>query len=132
MEFVMEAEGFRPVAYSDYKQTSVGYGTRGNPGEVLSESQARARLENELSGHASRVDQFAAQKGFSLTPEQRAALISFDFNTGDAEKLILESNSIDEIRRRLPSWNKVTEGGNKVFNQGLANRREKELRLFNS
>jgi GH24 family phage-related lysozyme (muramidase) len=81
--------------------------------------------------HQQNVDRAAASVGLHLTPGQRDALTSFDFNTGDAEKLITTSGgNIAEIMLRLPTWNKVTEGGRKVLSPGLVNRRRKEMEMF--
>lgn len=87
VEWIKGMEGYNPKAYGDSGQTSIGYGTRGKPGEVLDKATADARLREELASHSSRVDQFAKAKGVELTPNQREALISFDFNTGRADRI---------------------------------------------
>lgn len=130
---VKDIEGFTAKAEWDYKQNSVGYGTRAKQaGETLTEAQADQRLREELTMHAARVDEAAKSYGFKLSEGQRNALISFDFNTGQAEDVIGSSASIDEIKRRLPLYHKVTEGGKKVASKGLIARRAKELAMFNS
>lgn len=48
-------EGFRPKAYWDNKQWTVGYGTRGYKGEVLTKAEAAARLDKHVA---------IAEKGF--------------------------------------------------------------------
>jgi GH24 family phage-related lysozyme (muramidase) len=48
----------------------------------LTEPQADARLREELSMHAGRIDKAAQATGVSLTQGQRNALISFDFQHG--------------------------------------------------
>lgn len=124
-------EGYNPNAYWDSGQYSIGYGTRATKGETLTQSQAEARLRSELSMHAGNVDQAAQKVGMRLTKGQRDALISFDFNTGRAEYLITSANGdIDEIRRRMPSWNKAEKGG--PPSPGLVNRRNAELAMFNA
>lgn len=131
IDFVKDAEGFNPGSFSDYAQTSIGYGTRAKPGEkTITKDEADARLKSELAMHATRVDKAIAQSGLNLTPNQRAALISFDFNTGAGANVITSSDSIEEIAARLPLYNKVTVDGKKVINKGLVNRRAKELELF--
>lgn len=129
IQLVKGLEGFIPRAYSDYKQTSVGYGTRAKyPGESLNTAQADARLREELSMHASRIDVAAKDAGFKLTPKQRAALISFDFNTGRGAALMETSDDMDEVKRRMGLY--VKAGGKKL--SGLVNRRKKELEYFSS
>lgn len=133
INFIKNQEGFNPKAFSDYAQTSIGYGTRAKPGESsISKEQADARLKSELAGHAVNVDKAIAKSGIDLTPNQRAALISFDFNTGAGAHLIETSASAEEIAARLPTWNKVTEKGKKVVSNGLVNRRAAEMELFNA
>jgi len=133
LNFVKDQEGYAPKAFSDYKQISIGYGTRAKSrDEEISKADAEKRLAEELAVHAKNVDLAAAKKGFSLTPGQRNALISFDFNTGEGDHLISTSSNVAEIARRLPTWNKVTENGRKVESQGLVNRRSAEMELFNS
>jgi lysozyme len=87
-------------------------------------------LAAELAAHAARIDRAAAERGLELNANERAALISFDFNTGRGDYLIRTSVNAAEIARRLPTWNKVTVDGRKVVNRGVANRRAQELRLF--
>lgn len=133
INFIKNAEGFSAVPQPDYKQTSIGYGTRAKPGETaISKDQADARLKAELAQNAVNVDKAIAQSGIDLTPKQRAALISFDFNTGEGAHLISTSKDAEEIAARLPTWNKVTIKGKKIVNQGLVNRRAAEMALFNA
>jgi lysozyme len=131
--FVKEQEGFTPNRFSDYAQDSIGYGTRAKPGErAITKADADARLRQELAVCSSNVDRAIVRSGMHLTPNQRAALISFDFNTGDGAHLIAISQRPSEISARLPLWNKVTKGGRKIVSAGLVNRRNAELALFNS
>ena len=125
---VKEMETFIPEAYGDYKQTSVGYGTRAkSEGEVLSKEEADARLREELSMHAGRIDTAAQTTGIKLTDNQRNALISFDFNTGRGGYLLETSNGdMQEVKRRLLLYTKA--GGEEL--KGLVNRRKREAALF--
>lgn len=133
VEFVKRLEGFTPKAAFDYKQNSVGYGTRAkSKDETLTEAEATDRLKEELAKHEERVDDAIDTSGLDLTPAQRTALISFDFNTGEGKNLIETSDSVEEIARRMALYTKVTVDGKKVENKGLANRRAAELELFNS
>ena len=125
--FVKDLEGFQAKAYGDYKQSSVGYGTRAkSAGETLTQSEADARLREELSMHARRVDEAAKSSGRKLTEKQRSALISFDFNTGEAVNLLSTSDDMDEVKRRLLLYTKA--GGEHL--PGLIARRKKEAALL--
>lgn len=124
---VKELEGFYPEAYGDFKQYSVGYGTKAkSEDEKITKEEADARLREELSGHAKRVDAAASEKGLKLTKAQRNALISFDFNTGRGAHLIETSSDLAEIKRRMLLYTKA--GGKDL--PGLVSRRKKEAELF--
>lgn len=84
-EAVKKFEGYSDKPYSDYKQTSSGYGTKAQPGdEALTPEQRKAmheqRLDNELARAANIVDQFAP----GLPTGTRNALISLTYNAGSA------------------------------------------------
>jgi len=128
-----EKQSGKFTSYQDGKQISVGYGTRSSKlGEQISETEASRRLREELATHAKNIDSAASEKGYKLTKGQRDALISFDFNTGDGAKLIKTSQSLEEIKNRMPSWNKITKDGVKIESKGLNNRRNQELQKWNS
>ena len=127
VDIVKGFEGFNPNAYSDYKQTSVGYGTRGKEGEVLTESQATERLNSELSVHAKRIKDAAELKGVSLNENQFNALASFDFNTGQGASLIERfGDKPNELVAKMQEYTKA--GGEDL--PGLVNRRRMESALF--
>ena len=121
---VKKLEGFTPRATWDFKQHSSGYGTRAKPGEQIDESEAERRLLSELGGHAKRVDDAAYELGVSLTPRQREALTSFDFNTGSAPQ-VLRSTQGDpaKLAERMALY--VNAGGKPL--EGLRTRRKAEL-----
>lgn len=128
VDFIKQREGFVPKATWDVRQWSVGYGSRGKQGEVLTPAQADIRLREELAGHAQRVDEAAAKHGFALNDNQRSALISFDFNSGQGHEAIA----------------RIAKGGDKAglsymasylspdprYREGLAKRRLEEINLF--
>jgi lysozyme len=126
---VKKLEGYYPKAYWDYKQWSIGHGTRARAGQTTTREQAEKDLVAELATHQRNVDRAAAAVGLKLTAGQRDALTSFDFNTGAASRVILSSGgSIENIARRIPLYNKA--GGR--LNQGLINRRAAEMQMFNA
>ena len=78
--FLKKIEGYSAEPYGDYRQTSIGYGTRAQPGEThLSPADAEARLNQE----AGKVNDFlSANVKVPLTQGQRTALTSFGYNLG--------------------------------------------------
>ena len=127
IDLVKGFEKFEPKAYNDYKQTSVGYGTKGKPGEVLTEEQASERLQSELFGHAKRIEDAAALKGITLNKNQFNALTSFDFNTGRGANLIERfGDDPQQLASKILEYNKA--GGE--VKGGLVKRRQIEAALF--
>ena len=120
-------EGFNPRAYNDFKQTSIGYGTKGKEGEVLNEEQATERLKSELSGHAERIAKAAELKGVALNQNQFNALTSFDYNTGKGADLVerFGDNPVQLASKIL----EYTKAGGKDL-PGLVKRRQIEAVLF--
>lgn len=128
LDMVKQFEGFNPNAYGDFKQTSVGYGTRARfEGETLTEAEAEQRLREELTMHATRVDTLAKQKGVALTPEQRRALVSFDFNTGAVHRIFERAGAdTSKFAAIMKEWKNA--GGKEL--PGLVSRRAAEARAF--
>src|SRR5512139_1431781 len=72
-------EGFNPNAYGDYKQSSIGYGSKAQyPGEVIDKAEGERRLNNDLRTAAGYVDSAYPD----LPANRRAALTSLTFNAG--------------------------------------------------
>jgi GH24 family phage-related lysozyme (muramidase) len=127
VDIVKQFEGFNPRAYSDYGQTSIGYGTKGKPGEVLTEQQASQRLEAELAGHAKRIEEAAALKGITLNENQFKALTSFDYNTGKGTNLIGRfGDKPEQLAAKMLEYTKAD--GETL--RGLEKRRQVEAALF--
>jgi GH24 family phage-related lysozyme (muramidase) len=125
---VKEFEGFSGKAFGDYKQTSIGYGTKARKGETsISKEEADRRLESELAMHRKRVLDHAQTHGYKFSENQINALTSFDFNTGRLEALTGNGSRPPEvIADRITRYNKA---GGKVL-PGLVKRRKAELALF--
>lgn len=107
---------------------TIGYGvTKGvTMGMVWTAAEAEAALMHELVGHAARVTRLVT---IEMTENERAALISFDFNCGGLRDNTLKAiNSGDRHRAvdALRQWNKF---GGKVCD-GLVRRRAAEVALF--
>lgn len=128
--FVKEFEGFNPKAFSDYKQTSIGYGTRAKPGEtIISRREAERRLADELANSRRRVESHAQRHGYQFSQKQMDALTSFDYNTGRLEQLTAKgTRQPEEIGQKILLYNKA---GGKVL-PGLVRRRKAESSLFQS
>lgn len=125
-------EGYRDQPYSDYKQTSSGYGTKYQPGdERLTPEQRKAiheqRLDNELARAANIVDQFAP----GLPDGTRKALISLTYNAGSAWTSAglgqsIRAGDYATAKERFKEYNKA--GGE--VNETLVNRRNIEADWF--
>jgi len=130
LDFIKNVEGFTPTSTWDYAQFSVGYGTRGKEGETLTKEQADIRLREELKTHEKRVDELAKQSNLTLNPNQRAALISYDFNTGRVEGVFKRANgNPSNIGSAIRSGIKTADGKEL---KGLVNRRNAEADLADS
>ena len=126
---VKSFEGYNPKAYDDFKQVSIGYGTKARKGETsITKAEAEARLKQELGMHRERVVNHATKHGYKFTDRQLDALTSFDYNTGRLEQLTNNgTRDIATIGSRIPLYNKAD---GKVL-PGLVKRRKGEQALFN-
>lgn len=126
---IKKLEGFTPRAKWDYKQTSVGYGTRGTPGQSITPEQADRDLRGELSQAADHVERFAP----GLPEGKRAALTSLTFNSGPGWQSqglgqAVKSGDWDTAAQRFAQYNKVKNpDGTMAELPGLTNRRRTEL-----
>lgn len=127
-DFVKEFEGFSAKPFSDYKQTSIGYGTRAKKGErVISKEEAERRLAQELGGARAEVEALNAQHKYNFTPNEMDALTSFAYNVGSLDQLTAGGKRSKEvIAQKILEYNKA---GGKVL-PGLKRRRQAEYSLF--
>lgn len=130
VDFVKKYEGFRANAYWDYKQYSIGYGTKANSStEVIDEAEAIRRLTVEINAAEQQVEKVAknAPKGV------KQALTDLTYNAGagwEAQtlgQLILVGN-YEEAKAHVLQYNHA--GG--VVNAGLTARREAEVKMFDN
>jgi TP901 family phage tail tape measure protein len=135
MDFVKKREGFEARAYSDYGQMSIGYGTKAKIGELgtISEEEASNRLAEELKSHVDRIENAAKEYGITLNQNQKDALTSFDYNTGKGVNLLSRfkgefESSFEVLGSKMLEYNKAGE----EFSFGLAERRKKEVAIFNA
>jgi GH24 family phage-related lysozyme (muramidase) len=126
-------EGFTPRAHKDYKQTSIGHGTKALPGQTtITREQADLALRAELAKHAAMVDAAAQRYGLHLAPTQRDALVSFDYNTGSGPRLLERAGGdLSKIPALMGEYVNVTEAdGSKHPLAGLVSRRNSEISMF--
>lgn len=136
-------EGFQAEPYSDYTQTSIGYGTRANEGEKsITEAEASQRLVDHIQTEITpKLDKALASVKVGLTPEQKASLISLCYNVGT--DTFLRSSAFQalkggDIKRFVAEVSDPERGFTKTrtamgglqVNPGLVERRRKEMEPF--
>lgn len=136
-------EGFQAEPYSDYAQTSIGYGTRANEGEKsITEAEASQRLMDHIQTEITpKLDKALAAAKVGLTPEQKASLISLCYNVGT--DTFLRSSAFQalkggDIKRFVTEVSDPERGFTKTrtamgglqVNPGLVERRRKEMEPF--
>lgn len=108
---------------------TIGFGCTENvkPGMIWTEAEAEAALMRELEKHAAIVDRVVT---VPIGENNRAALISFQYNTGGLPKSTLlkrlNAGDFDGAAREFDRWSKA---GGKVY-KGLVRRRAAERALF--
>lgn len=128
--FVKREEGFKATAYGDFKQYSIGYGTKANsPNEVIDVAEADRRLRVELAEAVSIVEKFIpnAPKGV------KQAMADLTYNAGPVWErqglgTLLAQGDYEGAKVHLSEYNHA---GGKV-NDDLTRRREKEIAMFNN
>ena len=136
-------EGFQAEPYSDYTQTSIGYGTRANEGEKsITEAEASQRLMDHIQTEITpKLDKALASAKVGLTPEQKASLISLCYNVGT--DTFLRSSAFQalkggDIQRFVAEVSDPERGFTKTrtamgglqVNPALVERRRKEIEPF--
>lgn len=140
---IKDLEGFQSQPYSDYTQTSIGYGTRANEGEKsITEAEASKRLEDHIRTEiAPKLDSALVNAGVNLNPRQKASLISLCYNVGTDR--FLRSSAFQalkggDIKRFVAEVSDPERGFTKTrtamgglqVNPGLVERRRKEMEPF--
>ncbi|WP_429130685.1 lysozyme [Ensifer sp. 4252] len=135
LALVKQWEGLKTEAYRDvagvwtigYGHTSAAGAPAVTPGMVISEAQADDILRADLATFEERVLRLVK---VSLSDNQFAVLVSFDFNTGRLGKSTLlnklNAGDYDAVPAELMKW--VNAGGKRV--KGLVNRRAAEAGLW--
>lgn len=138
-----DLEGEKLTAYKCSADVwTIGYGTTVYPdgrkvqqGDKITLSQARSYLQNDLRKFEAQVDRLVQ---VPLTQNQFDALVSFTYNVGggalEKSTLLKKLNAGDYggAAKQFMRWNKVRnkKTGKLEFNQGLHNRRKREMELF--
>lgn len=133
-QFIIDAEGFRSEAYLDGKHYAIGYGFNGpqyKKGDTMTREEADIELDRQLTTRENKYIKRFGDKWSNLTDNQKIALMSYGYNTGDNNIIngdvakYLDSGDMRKLRDAL----KINTSGG-VYNEGLENRRRKERELF--
>ena len=135
-KFIIDSEGFREEAYQDGKYYSIGYGFNGpqyKKGDRMTREEADRELERQLTTREGKYRSRFGSKWDNLTDNQRIALMSYGYNTGDGNVLggegakYLDAGDMVKLRDSL----KINTVSGK-YNAGLDARRKRERALFDS
>ena len=135
-EFIIGEEGFRNKAYKDGQYYSIGYGFNGpqyKAGDVMTKEEADIELARQLETREQKYRRRFGDKWDNLTDNQKIALLSYGYNTGDNNIVngkiakYLDEGNLAKVRDSL-SIN--TFKG--VYHKGLDARRKRERELFDS
>lgn len=126
--FIKKYENFSPHPYWDYKQYSIGYGTKAKPTDkTISKQEAINRLVSEVEKHRRETIEDGKRWGYKWNSNQIDALTSFSYNVGSLNQLTNNGSRPDSvIAKKILEYN--TAGG-KVA-PGLTKRREAERKMF--
>lgn len=124
---IKQSEGFTPSAKWDYKQYSIGYGTKGAPGETITKEEADKRFGTEIDKAAKFVDTINPR----LDPGSRAALTSLTYNASTkwAESGLGEAVRAGDLPAARQRFLEYTKAGG-LDNPGLIRRRYQEASWF--
>lgn len=135
-DFIAKEEGFRPDAYIDGKYYSIGYGfndPKYKKGDKMTKEEADKELDRQLKIRETKYRQRFGDKWDNLTDNQRIALMSYGYNTGDNNIIngsiakYLDSGDMNALRSSI----KINTAQGKYL-QALEDRRIRERDLFNS
>lgn len=135
-EFIAKEEGFRERAYKDGKYYSIGYGfndPKYKDGDIMSREEADKELDRQLQTREAIYKKRFGSKWDNLSDNQRIALMSYGYNTGDGN--IIRGNvakylDLGDMNNLRDSLNINTTDGQ--YNSELDARRRRERELFNS
>ena len=143
VDIIKKWEGFREKPYYDYKQYTVGYGTRVPDGKLeeyqangISREEAEQLLVEHLQKHCNEVNKFIDKYGLTFTQGMFDALVSLCFNCGGSwlnnsepstlKTAIVEGWEGTDLLFAFGQWS--TAGGETV--PALIRRRLAEARMY--
>lgn len=138
VNLLKEVEGWRDKPYRDSGgKCTIGYGHLIKEGEYCPDRITVEQGEKYLRGDIANAEDIVnSTVSVPLKQHQFDALVSFTFNIGagawavsDTLK-ILNNGEHHRMPARMLMWVKVTKNGVKVVEEGLINRRLKEVRLW--
>ena len=131
VNFIKKQEGFKAKAYWDYKQYSIGYGTKATSAtETITETEAEARLVEEVNKAWALVKPIIPA-GAPIGIQQ--ALVDLTYNAGSGWETAslggaVKAGKWDTVKADILQYNHA--GGQ--VNAGLTARREAEVSWFDS
>lgn len=142
LAMLKKLEGYSKMAYWDYAQWSIGYGTACGENEYpngITEKEASDMLVKVLAVYESYLDAFLYKNSITVSQSQYDALVSFTYNLGNIWALTsknvplrdilikgVSSSNEQEVRDAFGAH--VTAGG--MVNNGLIYRRGIEADMF--
>ena len=141
VDFLRKEEGWRDKAYKDsggvwtigYGRTYNADGTPVKAGQTTTKEAEETWLSNRARSDYNATKTYLDKHGYDYNEGQLQALASFRYNGGHGMLEQLTGNGtrdMDTIKTKMPLYNKVTKGGEKVEVKGLTNRRNAELGLW--
>lgn len=135
-EYIIKEEGFRDKAYKDGKYYSIGYGfndAKYKEGDTMSREEADIELDRQLKTREGIYRKRFGSKWDNLSDNQRIALMSYGYNTGDNNIIngdvakYLDAGDMEKLRDsiRINTFNGS-------YYDPLEKRRQRERSLFNS
>ena len=129
--FIKKQEGFRTTAYWDYKQYSIGYGTKANSAtEVIDEKEAEARLTIEIDKAWQAVEK-VLPPGTPIGIKQALTDLTYNAGPGWEEASLgaaVKAGHWDTVKADILQYNHA---GGKVLD-ALTKRREAEVSWFDN
>ena len=134
VNLIKQFEGFSASAYQDVNQWSIGYGTPGVAGQVMTQEQADLALRDYLNTINQKINQFTAATNLYLNQYQHDALVSFSFNCGTDwttqggrfYNAVVSGAGVNEFLFAISLWANV----NSTPDANLLNRRLAEANLY--
>ena len=131
IDFIIKHEGFSSTAYDDFKQISIGYGTKAtSKNQTITEAEARKLLERDVEVASKPVLKMNKEKNYNWNKNQIDALISFTYNAGEGNFNKLTKNGTRSKEEIAAMLSKYIKAGGKD-NDGLIKRRAAEIKLYN-